>query len=110
LLTAAELAAGDALAAASVDELREAMGRMPSYQRAAVRWLARELELGRAGAPQGLSERERALQLALLDRSRLEREIASSAATAEQKAFMQQHISHLWRQLLEASRGPVISR
>lgn len=91
---------------ASLEELRAAMARMPSYQRTAIRWLARELELGRApeasgGTSQGPGQ-ERAMRRALLERSQLERAIASSSSTPEQKAFLQQNVAHLWRALLEA--------
>ena len=110
-LAAEELAAVVALSDASLEDLREAAARMPRYQRSALRWLARELELVGVPAvvPAGPAL-ERSLQRALLERSKLERTIAQSGATPEEKAFLQQNVAHLWRALLETKECPTPSR
>lgn len=42
-------------------------------------------------------ERQRARRDALVKREMLQREIEQSSATPDQKAFMAQHLAHLWR-------------
>jgi NAD-dependent oxidoreductase involved in siderophore biosynthesis len=119
VLAPAELEALEQLSDASPEELRAAAARMPRYQRSALCWLARELELAQVPTladaqafpvSTAASEREAALARALLERSRLEREIATSSATTEQKAFMQQALAHLWRRVHEAVGAPCARR
>jgi hypothetical protein len=102
-------AALERIARASPAELREGVARMPSYLRTALLWLARELDLlARAPAPSPggegdqAPEQERPMQLAALERSRLERLIATSATSPAERAFMQQTLAHLWARVREA--------
>lgn len=97
----------EAFLATTRGDLEAAVTRLPTYQRVTLRWVARELGTrpDDGGAPLADAlrsfQRQRERQNALHEKEALERSIASSSATAEQKAFLAQQVAHLWR-LLEA--------
>jgi hypothetical protein len=109
-LVAEDERAVEAIASATRTDLEAALVTLPSYQRLAVRWLARELALRQeprlppkpaAETLAGL-ERMHARRAAALAHDGLSHAIRCSAATAEQKAFMAQHLAHLWQSLMQA--------
>lgn len=98
VLTMEELKAIDRVMQADQTQLRDALRRMPSYQRQSLRWLARELgDLGvtQPAVPVAL-ERQRARRGAIQERHALETAIEGCGGTPEQKALLSQHVAHLW--------------
>lgn len=111
-LSVREEQALDRIEQATPAELREATARMPSYLRTAHLWLARELDLlARAPTPSPGGDDDQApalerLRYALLERSKLARQIADSSATVAERAFLQQTLAHLWARVKEACPCP----
>lgn len=107
------------VAEASPEALRQAVARMPSYQRTHVRWLARELALlaqvppkpgGNPVAPGSGPWGAEVLRRCALERARLSRQIAECpGASTQDRAFMQQTLAHLWTRMLEGV-APVVTR
>lgn len=103
-LTLTELRAIDSIVAADRESIRAAARAVPSYQRLALVWLARELGLvedqlslehiTRPGTPRA---HESARQLALTMRRKLEEALATSHALPQERALMAQQLAHLWQ-------------
>lgn len=112
----------DTLARATRESLRQAVERIPTYQRISLRWVARELAALHslvppaalpalmADAVRTLDEGHRAQgahqwRVAEISKNLLEHVIQTSAATEAEKAFMAARIAHLWERVLEAKKG-----
>jgi hypothetical protein len=98
VLTIEELKAIDRILQADQTQLRDALRRMPSYQRQSLRWLARELgdlSVTQPAAPPAL-DRQRARRAAIQERHAIDSAIDGSAAMPDQKALLKQHVAHLW--------------
>lgn len=120
-LAAEDLRAIDALTRANRETLRQAVERMPTYQRVTLRWVARELAAMdsvppaaplslpklMADAVQTIDEAHRAQRdhrwrMAEASKNTLEHAIRTSAATDAEKAFLAVRVAHLWERVSEA--------